>query len=61
MDACASRMFSAQGGQKRKSDPLELDLQMAVSCHVVLLNLGPLEELLVLITTGPTPGLVTVP
>lgn len=33
------------GGQKRVSDPLELELQMIVSCHVGWgLNPGPLHK-----------------
>jgi hypothetical protein len=43
----------AQGGQKRASDPLQLELKVVVShrhgcCE---LNLGPLQEQHVLLTT----------
>ena len=35
----------AQGSQKKMSDPLELELQMVESCHVVLgIEPGTLEE-----------------
>ena len=50
-------MPGACGGQKRASDPLELELQMVVSCCVgAEINLGPLEEQRVLshpISLGP--------
>ena len=43
----------ACGGQKRVSqNPLELELQMAVSCRDQ--NLDPLEEQQVLLTTKPS-------
>ena len=35
-------------------DPLELELQTVASCYVVL-DLGPLEEQQMLITTEPSP------
>jgi hypothetical protein len=34
MYVCALHACSANGGQKRASDPLELELKMAVSHHV---------------------------
>ena len=34
MYVCTLHVCSASGGQKRTSDPLELELQMFVSCHV---------------------------
>jgi hypothetical protein len=43
-------------GQKRALDPLELELQMVVSCLVWMLGtkLGPLEEQPLLLTPEPS-------
>jgi hypothetical protein len=34
-------------------DPLELELQMVVSCHMDVGTLGPLEKQFTLLVTGP--------
>jgi hypothetical protein len=42
-------------GQKRALDPLELELQMVISCHVgAETELTSLEEQLVLLTSEPS-------
>jgi hypothetical protein len=53
---CVPCVCSAHGGQQRMSDPLKLELQMAVSCHVGCWepNFGPLQELQMLLTTEST-------
>jgi hypothetical protein len=50
-------MPGAYRGLKRASDSLELELQMAVSCHVCVLGIepGPWEEQSVL-TTEQSPS-----
>ena len=49
--------FGAEGGQKRASDPLELELQM-VGCESPSgyreLNLGPLHKEHMLLTAEPS-------
>jgi hypothetical protein len=55
---CAECMPSARGSQKRVSDPLEPELQMAVSCHVGPGNPNPLEEQLVILTALRGPSLM---
>lgn len=44
MYICAPHAYSDHGGQKRTLNPLELELQMAVSHHVCPGNSVPLEE-----------------
>lgn len=46
---------SGAPGQKRPSDPLELELRMIASCCVDKRNLGPLEEQPMLLNTEPPP------
>lgn len=49
--ACARVcVFSACGGQKRMSIPLELELLVVVSCLIEMLNSDPLEQQCMLLT-----------
>lgn len=49
-------MHAVPKDQKRVLDSLELELQVVVGCHVstVLLNLGPLEEQPVRLSSEPS-------
>lgn len=44
-------VFSACGGQKRMSIPLELEVLVDVSCLIEMLNSDPLEQQCMLLTT----------
>lgn len=34
MYVCATHVFNARASQKRTADPMELELQVVVDCHV---------------------------
>lgn len=57
MDVCAPHAFSVYGGQKKKLDPLDLELQMVLSHHM-----GAGNQILVVwkrsqsLTTEPFPS-----
>lgn len=51
LSACISDVPGALHGQKKITDPLELELMVAVSCHVVL---GPSESQPMVLSAEPS-------